>query len=382
MYPLDSRLNRRRGDSFSQRLLQAFDIAGGARLLRLILRLAAGTTLLLALPGRAQEFTAMAGSAASAGLKADSYSWLIDYRQGVNGDFDASLTWINEGHLLWDGKAHHRDGLAAQAWWVAPGFSKRFSFSLGLGADYFFDSTEPSPGASLDSHRFAPLASADIRSYPFASDQWFFRLRVTEIYPLPHDTNPNRLLVDGMFGYYFGDITKHHLPPPNNDYGPLPKYSLLDVDDDTDRWTFGYYRGISRLNTFARPNGTSNGVELRRSLFSNVSVSGSYVYEGYSSVSRRQGLGFEGCLESDPYPKGASSPFHIGVGLGVGTYITLATKNTLGSNMAVPALAGLVSPCAYLKWRQVSIRILWNRLITSYNKDADIWLLGVQYGIK
>ncbi|MGH7997596.1 MAG: hypothetical protein ACREFX_14710, partial [Opitutaceae bacterium] len=85
-----------------------------------------------------QEFTVFDGLSAHQGVDFDSYSWMIDYRQGIAGDIDASLTWINEGHFEADSAPHHRDGLALEAWADLPTWWRNVGFSWGAGGDYFF----------------------------------------------------------------------------------------------------------------------------------------------------------------------------------------------------------------------------------------------------
>jgi hypothetical protein len=320
---------------------------------------------------RGQELTLFGGSSASQGIRANSYSWLIDYRQGILGRFDASLSWINEGHFTSDNVIHHRDGLALETWYNAPIGAQDFGLSLGFGGvDYFFDSQELN-GQSLDIHRFTPVASADLKYSWDPLQPWFLQLRATELFPF---RDPEHLLVDFGAGYYFGPLETEHI-------GQLPSWNSANAATvDSDRFDLTVYKGVARVNTFARLDGSSYAADVRWSETAHFDWSAGYLYEGYSSTLRRSGLTGEGWIMSSGTPEGAR--WQAGIGLGFGAYANIdARKPSPSGNAApVPFLAGLVSPTVYIKMpANLVLRLVWDRVVTSYNKDADLWLGGLGY---
>src|SRR5579884_209222 len=295
----------------------------------------------------AQEFTPLFwGVSASHSMRFDSYSWMLDYRQGIYDNIESSLTWINEGHFVDGTINHHRDGLAWQGWYDLPFPLPNAGFSVGAGVDYFFDSQEvPLPGgrgaASLNLHKFAPLVSADLKWY--WSENFFLRVRATEILPVNQTRDPAHFLVDLGAGRYFGPSGKEH-------FQHLPTFSESLGDEfrpdrvETKRWAATGYWGLSRVNTFFRTGGRSAAGELRYHYFTHFDLSGTYLYEGSAATVRRQGVAFQGWLMSTEIPE--QSHYRAAIGLGVGPYLNIDTKRkpTSGQSRRVPFIAALVSP--------------------------------------
>ena len=326
---------------------------------------------------RAQEFTAFGGLGDSSGQHLSPYSWMFEYRQGIYGNLEESLVWLNEGHFTDAGIIHHRDGLALVSWYDLPAPYKYMGWSVGLGADYAFDSQGvPIPHStnlnSLDRHLFIPVYSFDLKWY--FSCVWFTRLRLTEALPVDTGKNPARFSADVGMGYYFGDALAPHS-------GALPGIiNSFDPAGGTADWEVDALKGLSRVNTFARAGGSSVELEARYHWLANLDASLGYLYEGNSATVRRQGVIGEGWLRSNAY-RLFGGPISSEIGLGVGAYACVDSKRTTNSGATqTPFLSGIVTP-----YFQVQItkhwfsRVEWNRVITSYSEDADIWLFGVGY---
>ena len=56
--------------------------------------------LIASLSLQAQEFTVLAGRMRAPGLDQSSYAWQIDYRQDFFANLGASISQINEGHVI------------------------------------------------------------------------------------------------------------------------------------------------------------------------------------------------------------------------------------------------------------------------------------------
>ena len=69
------------------------------------------------------------------------------------------------------------------------------------------------------------------------------------------------------------------------------------------------------------------------------------------------------------------------VGLGLGPYFNIDTKHPRpGFPKDDPAVAGLLTPSFALRiTAHTAFRFSWERVITSYNRDADVWLFGLGY---
>ncbi len=343
-----------------------------ARLFVLLILVGVGTGL------RAQEFTTFGGAGTDENLRLGSYSWMLDYRQGLYRPFEGSVTWINEGHFTDGSVNHHRDGLAMQAWYDLPFRAGKYNLSLGAGVDYFFDSqgrsVTDSAGdtteQSLNVHQFAPLVSLDLREY--ITDVWFWRARATEIFPLEHRSNPNRLLFDVGLGYYFGSPQAPH-------YRQLPGIENLDPEDMDERWSVTFYKGFSRVNTFIRTGGNAEAAEFRMRYSAHIDLAARYLYEGDSLTVRRGGLAAQFYIVSDPLQ---FLGCEVLLGLGAGPYINIDSKHIPPGRTRydVPAVAGLLSPTAVFNLpKHFFARVIWDRVVTNYSQDADVWLIGVGY---
>ena len=310
----------------------------------------------------AQELSGSAGVASAHGLPKASYSWELDYHQGIEGPIEGSLSWINEGHFL----GHHRDGVAGEAWVDFGPVLGKVSLSLGAGSYYFFDTQPVAGGDSVDIHAFSAIVSASLKYY--FSDSWFVRAFADRIIP-SHDIRTTTF--DAGLGYYFGSVA----------HGP-PILRLPSIQDqyggpmDPNRDEIALLLGSSRVNTLFRTGSTAAAIEYRRRLDAHIDASVEILREGDPKTVRRSGLAVQGWLVST-FPHRDD----IELGLGLGPYFNIDTKHQIpGHRVDTPGVAGLLAPTVDWKaWSAIHLRIIWDRVITSYNRDADVWLFGVGY---
>ena len=106
-----------------------------------------------------------------------------------------------------------------------------------------------------------------------------------------------------------------------------------------------------------------------------------YIYEGDPQLTRRSGVGLQ------LWPVNTFFHGKIAVGIGLGAYVYIdnkhlsAERKLLGAiPINTPALAPLISPtiAMHLSDRWIA-RFLWHRVVTNYNRDSDVFLLGVGY---
>lgn len=60
----------------------------------------------------AQEHSFYTGGMTDAGTEEDSYSWRLEYLQGLGEHVHFTCSWVNEGHVL----GHHRGGHTLRFW--------------------------------------------------------------------------------------------------------------------------------------------------------------------------------------------------------------------------------------------------------------------------
>jgi hypothetical protein len=311
----------------------------------------------------AQEFSFLAGAMNTPDVKpnGNGYSWQIDYRHGLYRNVEISFAWVNEGHVL----GHHRDGNAVELWYRLPYFANRFRLSFGVGPYYYYD-TQPIPGStdSVNLHGTAPIYSLSAEGEIY--DRWFWRFLANRI-NAKSDIKTNTA-VFGV-GYWLGrepGIPKGNLP------GILEGADAGTGSAKNEVTAFG---GWSVVNTLFSEGAHACGAEYRRNLTPNLDGTISYIYEGDPHVVRRSGAGLQ------IWPVSKSFGGHFEVGFGVGTYVYIDRKHEPRPNQKTKAaLAGLVSPMvSYRVTDAWFVRLIWNRVVTNYSRDSDIWLLGIGY---
>ena len=313
--------------------------------------------LCLGLTLSAQELTVLGGVLPKTNIERSSYTWQVDYRQDFYRNLSASIAYLNEGHL----REHHRDGTAWEVWGRLPVFHDRFSVSVGVGAYYFFD-TQPLPGGdTANVHGTALITSLSGTGY--LSNRWFYRFMVNRITPA-NDVQVTTLTLGA--GFWFGQDRK---PTPGK---------LGDAPDEAGSVTgneLTVFGGQSVVNTFFSQQAWAYAGEYRRGVLPHVDWTASAIYEGDPKIVRRSGVATQLWA--------VNTFFHdrIAVGAGLGPYIYIDHKHPAGAAKKNPAA---ITPLASLTLsvrlsEQWAMRLIFNRVTTDYNRDADIFLVGLGY---
>lgn len=313
--------------------------------------------LLAGLNLHAQELTFLGGLLPETKSERSSYTWQVDYRQDLSRYFATSLAYINEGHL----REHHRDGTAWEFWGRLPFAQDRFSVSLGVGAYYFYD-TQPLPGGdTANIHGTAPIYSLSATGY--LSNRWFYRVNFNRINPA-NEIKVNTVMIGA--GFWFGQDKK---PTPGK-LGDAPNEEGYVTENELTLFT-----GQSVINTFGNPKSRAYAGEYRRGILPHVDVTGSAVYEGDPQIVRRSGAAIQLWAVNSFFNN------RLTVGAGLGPYVYLDKKHPKNVDRKNPAaVAPLASLTASVKLSENCIlRVVFDRVTTSYNRDADIFLLGLGY---
>jgi hypothetical protein len=308
---------------------------------------------------QAEELTILyGGMTTNTDFKKSSYSWQVDYRQDLYRYLATSIAYINEGHV----PGHHRDGTAWELWGELPLYNDRFSLALGAGPYYFYD-TQPLPGGdSANIHGTALIVSFTATYY--LSDRWFARLMVNRISP----TNDIKVeTASAGLGFWFGRDKK---PTPGK---------LGDAANEKDYVTeneITAFTGQSVVNTLFSAKAVAYALEYRRGIMPHLDWTASGIYEGDPKIARRSGFA------TQIWPVNTFFNDHISVGLGVGPYVFIDRRHlvtTTSENIPV-AVAPLVSLTTSVRlsdhWL---IRGVWDRVVSNYNRDSDIFLVGLGY---
>jgi hypothetical protein len=317
-------------------------------------------TLLFACAGvglLAQELSLLGGVMQATESRETSYSYHLDYRQNFNRNFAASLTYINEGHV----PGHHRDGYAVQAWGRFPTPHDHFSVSLGLGAYFFYDTQTLPGGGSADVHDTAPIISLSGTGY--LSNRMFYRLELSQILPA-HEMKATNAVIG--LGFWFGQNEK----PTPGEFGHAPDAQASITENE-----LTVFLGQSVVNTFFSQSARAYALEYRHGFGKHVDWTASFVYEGNPEIVRRSGFATQAWAVNNFFED------RIAVGIGLGPYVFIDRKQPAGTGRINPAA---IAPLASLSiaarlsddW---NLRLIVDRVTSSYNRDADIFLLGLGY---
>lgn len=303
---------------------------------------------------QAQELNLLAG-AMRTDAGQSSYSYHVGYSQDFYRHFAASLTLINEGHV----PGHHRDGYAVEAWGRLPTPHDRFSVAIGLGAYFFYDTQTLPGGLSADVHGTAPILSLSGTGY--LSNRVFYRLTLDRIQPA-HDMKVNNAVAG--IGYWFGQNSK---PTPGEFGHAADEQATVTGNELT------LFVGQSVVNTFFSQSARAYALEYRRGFVKHVDWTTTFIYEGNPQIVRRAGVATQAWAVNNFFED------RIAVGIGLGPYFYIDRKHPEGIGPINPAA---VAPLASLMITErlsdrFHLRLIVNRVASSYNRDADIFLLGL-----
>jgi hypothetical protein len=313
--------------------------------------------VLLCTPALAQEFYVLGGVVDSNNLAARSYSWQLEYMLSLNKYFDASLSYLNEGHL----SDHHRDGDSLQLWTHTDLFDSRISLAVGAGPYYFYDSTsDTARGPYVDDHGFGGMFSF-AATYHMDS-RWLLQLRTNWV---KIGNNFDTVSAVAGIGYQLEPLLSASEQNPDKNL----------QNNITTNNSVTLYLGQTVLNSLERSQGVATSIEYRKGLYRYLDWTASWLYEGNPSLLRRNG----GITQM-----WAVRPFlddYLSLGAGLGVYIPIDGKLgvTEGENKS-KLISGIFSmTTSYRFYPHLETRVTWNRILTNYNMDADVFLGGIGY---
>ncbi|WP_229258481.1 hypothetical protein [Duganella rivi] len=297
----------------------------------------------------AQEVTAYGGTLRVREADEVTFSAGASYLNPVNEHLALGLVYLNEGHPL----GHHRDGVGSQVWFRSNNQQPGWSFGAGIGAYYYFDTVDlhSKTGARYtNDHGWAPIYSAQL-TYHYPDSRWYNQLMVTRIRPSGKDATTSLML--GV-GYQFNGVKgdKLHLEGPATD----------------EAVTVLAGQGIT--NSLSSETTAIAALEYRRAVGRYVDWTLTALYEGNTAQSKRNGVATQLWLIRSLNPK-------VELGMGAGPYFNIRVPDGEGQRSH---RSGLVSVASRYHWsKQVVAEVSWNRVVTDYHRDADLFLIGVGY---
>ena len=316
--------------------------------------------LILAVPHHSfgQELTYSYGTTQVQNTPDHDKNWQVDFRYKFSQYLAASTSYLNEGHF----PAHKRDGVMTQAWGSLPLFRRKVSVDIGVGA-YRFSDTQPRPGGSYaDMNDWAAVYT--ISGTYYLDSPWFFRVTGNKI-NAGHDADSTTYALGIGYRLWKGD--PETCPVPATDSCPSPSRTTGDE--------IMPFIGRTVVNSLEDQKGVAAGIEFRKGIADNVDVTVTWLNEGNPDVIRRDGIAAQLWLVDTFYNR------RMTLGIGAGGYFYLDKKDPTGSQSRINSdLAGLISlTTSYRFAERWFTRVIWNRVVTNYNRDTDVFVLGVGY---
>jgi len=309
-------------------------------------------------PVDAQEVLAIGGLQRTGSIGETSYGYAYSYQHNLAENWYASFTYLNEGHVT----NHHRDGQSAQLWWRYPSADRRFNLAIGAGPYRYFDTTDIGADGSSDNHHGWGLLTSVAATWYVNGGPWMVQTRFNRTQTWGQSINTNTLLIGVGYQLDRGDRGGPVVPPPSR-------------TDNVTQNELTVFTGLTIVNTFDSQTSAAKAIEYRRGLGRYVSGSVSLINEGENTALRRNGVAAQLWLER------AFFNDKLTMGLGAGPYYAIdLSEHGRNAPDAPSRWSGLLTMSASYRINQHwHARASWNRTVTGYDRDTDIFLLGVGY---
>jgi hypothetical protein len=323
------------------------------------IRTIAGLAFLLGLfgssPAEAQELSLMGGISRAQAPSESSYAWGLTYLQALD-QYDAlSYSWINEGHFT----DHHRDGFALQYWRRLWFFDHHLALAAGIGGYTYFDTTASTEGRRYsDVHGTALIYSLSATYY--TNSPWFYQLHVNRTYSWGSSINTTTALLG--VGYQLDALPASHTSFDGSKPGPGAGDQLT------------LYYGRTEVNSLNSPGAWAKSAEYRHGFGSYIDATLTWLDEGQTVLTRRNGAAAQVWLGRSFYGN------TLRLAVGAGPYVAIDSYHVHGVAENGDKVSALITMSAsYQMTRHWLVRASWNRVLTGYNRDSDIYLGGIGY---
>jgi len=308
-------------------------------------------SVFLASPAVAGEISLLGGYGATDKPVEKTFAWQVQYMEGLGDHFAYSLSYLNQGHFI----SHHRDGNAANLWVRTNLLDRQLSLGAGIGGLFYYDTQNSvNGGPSRDLHGWGTMASVAATWY--TKSRLFYQVQG---YWVRGNNSFDTLSALVGIGYQLD-------APPSQ--GPDVKGTRLTERDTENELTL--FGGETVVNIPGDGHSRALALEYRRGLWRYLEWTAGALYEGRSSLIDRYGLTTQLWL---------AKPFlddRISLGIGAGPYFAVDRRLDT-KNVRVPIIFSTSG--SFRINQDWLIRATWDRIITTYDRDTDIFLGGIGY---
>jgi hypothetical protein len=280
----------------------------------------------------------------------------LDYREGLSRYFAWSFSYLNEGHL----PKHHRDGYTGQLWARADFFRQRLSLAAGIGP-YLYNDTTPDPNGnfSLNNHGWAALAS--LAASWQTGNRWLILVRANMV-----ESDSRVDTVSALVGIGY------QLDPPASPQA-MAKPPRQPAKTTGNEITF--FVGETSVHNTGPAHSFAAAFEYRRGLLRHLDWTVTAIYEGENQASRRTGLATQLWAVRSFF----ADSLTLGVGAGPYVAVDRIREVEQGRDDDVYVYGIITMTAGYRFHEHWGVRASWNRIITDYHRDSDLWLAGLSY---
>ncbi|MGI4815644.1 MAG: hypothetical protein ACRYG5_18730 [Janthinobacterium lividum] len=132
--------------------------------------------------------------------------------------------------------------------------------------------------------------------------------------------------------------------------------------------------GKTEVNSLHSPGAFAKSVEYRHGLTPYVDATLTWLDEGPTALTRRNGAAAELWLSHGFFGE------KLRLAVGTGPYVAIDTYKVPGGTNTADKVSALVTMTASYQFaRHWLVRASWNRVLTGYDKDSDVFLAGFGY---
>jgi hypothetical protein len=306
----------------------------------------------LAFPVQAQEFFVSGGASRHAISGTQKAQWSLSYLEGLGEHLAFSITYLNEGSQ----PDHHRDGLAPQIWGRIKPMGGQMSLALGMGL-YGYCDTDLSPvgDAYLNAHGVGVISSVAATWY--GKSPLLFQLRANYIATVESFDAFSATL---GIGYQFDAPIVA---------GSVSRTSNGNTEAANNEVTA--FLGATVPNNSRSEQAFSQSIEYRRRLSPSFDWTAAWLDEGNAPPVGRYGL------TTQLWVARAFLEDQLALGVGAGPYFARDRHREDGSKSITAGMVSLTG--SYRFHPEWALRITWNRVVTDYDLDADVFMGGLTY---
>jgi hypothetical protein len=313
------------------------------------------TCALAVAPAGAEEFSVLWGATDTDDHTSASYSWELEYRERLLAHLDATLGYLNEGHI----PGHHRDGASLELWATTSLWHERLGLALGAGP-YVYCDTQLDPTLNdgyRDSHGVGVLLTGSV-SYALGGN-WLARLEVSQV-TVPGSVGTRTVLLG--VGYRLQSV----IDRLNRSWADGAQATPADVANE-----LGLFYGQTIINSAHADASSAFGVEYRRRVLHHLELSASLIDDGDGLDGHHMGMTGEAWLVQD-FISG-----RIVMGVGLGTYFSFESYQTVYGTPAASTVGLASMTVAWRFTRTLDLRLIWHRGFTGDDQDRDIVTAGL-----